>query len=81
LTCSCLCPAIEWLKRLGFAKSQDYLCSRHPISAFAMNQVAYYIEGTPCVFTFVSPRPHFWQITQQAVENFRSAREKRYRML
>jgi hypothetical protein len=55
---------IERLKRPSLAKLQHYPRPRHPISAFAVNQMADDIEGAPSVFTFISERPGFREITQ-----------------
>src|SRR5882757_355930 len=54
-----LSPTIKRLKSLGLAKLQHHPRARHPIRAFAVNQMANDIEGAPSVFTFSSERPHF----------------------
>src|SRR5438309_6577488 len=59
---------------------------RHPVGAFAVNQMADDIERaptffTPGVFTFISERPRFRQITQKCIESSGGASEKRYCVL
>src|SRR5260370_11461525 len=78
LALSFLSPTIEGLKSLGLAKLQHHPRPRHPIRAFAVNQMANDVERTPGVFTFISARPRFRQITQKRIDSSWGAREKRY---
>ncbi len=50
-------PAIEGLERPSLAKLQNHPRARHPIGAFAMNQMANHIERAPGVFTFILECP------------------------
>jgi hypothetical protein len=54
---------------------------RHPIRAFAVNEVADDIERAPSVFTFISQRPRFREIAQKRIESSRSPTEKQNRVL
>src|SRR5438128_12394433 len=81
LTLACLRPAIERIKRPTLAKLQNHFRSRHPVCAFAVDQMAYDFVSAPTVFAFVAQRPRFLQITQQRIECRRSASEQRYRVL
>ena len=74
-------PTIKRLKRLGLAKLQHYPRPWHPISAFAVNQMADDIERAPSAFTFISERPRFREITQKRIQRNRRASEKRYCVL
>src|SRR5271170_2883775 len=74
-------PTIKRLKRLSLAKLQHYPRPRHPISAFAVNQMADDIERAPSALTFISERPHFREITQKRIQSNRGASEKRYCLL
>lgn len=75
LALSTLCQAIEGWERQGLAGLQNDLRARHPVRAFAVNQVADDIEGCPCVFAFVAMRPRLGKITQQGIESGRGARK------
>jgi hypothetical protein len=77
LTLSQVSLAIKGLKRLALTELQDHLCPRHPIRLFAVNQMGQDIERAPGVFTFVSHRPHFRQITKKRVKSGRSASQQR----
>ena len=57
-------PAIEWLERLALAELQHHPRPRHPVGAFAVNQMADHIEGAPGIFTFISQRPSLRKIAQ-----------------
>jgi hypothetical protein len=46
-------PAIEAIERFGFAKLQEHFYARHPIGAFAVDEVGDDVEGRPSVGAFV----------------------------
>src|SRR5690242_14669361 len=50
---------IEGVKRPALAKLQNDLRAWDPIRAFAVNQMAYDIEGAPGIFAFILERPGF----------------------
>jgi hypothetical protein len=77
---SFLRPAVGGLrlKYLGFAKLQNHSRAGHPIRAFALNQMAENIEGTPSVFAFVLERPFFRKIAEKGTEGSGGVGEKRY---
>src|SRR5258708_37507372 len=73
--------AIEWRKRLSFAKLQKQVHARHPVGMFAVNQMANDVECAPGVFAFILARPDFRQIAEKRVESGRSSCEKGYGVL
>jgi hypothetical protein len=77
LTFSFLRQSVERLKRFTFAKLQNHLRARHPIRAFAVNQMADDVERAPRFFSFVPERPRFRQAAQERIESRRSTTEKR----
>src|ERR1700693_6491732 len=54
---TCRSPTIEGLERASLAKLQNHLRARHPVGAFAVNQMADDVERAPSAFTFVSGGP------------------------
>jgi len=54
LTLPCLCEAIKWFKGSSFSEFQDHSRPRHPIRAFAVNEMADHIEGAEGVFTLIA---------------------------
>src|ERR1700730_15402401 len=75
-TLSYLSPTIEGLERASLAKLQNHLRARDPVGTFAVNQMADDVERAPGVFTFVSGRPCFRQVTQKRIETSGRATEK-----
>jgi hypothetical protein len=71
-------PTIKGRKWLSLARFEHHPCPRHPIRAFAVNQMSYDIKRAPGVFTFISERPGFWQVAQKLIESDGGASEKRY---
>jgi hypothetical protein len=71
-------PTIKGLKRLRIPKLQDHSGPRHPIRAFAVNQMADDIEGAPRVLAFIPERPRFRQVPQKGIERCGGASKKRY---
>src|SRR5260370_36943464 len=63
-TLSYLSPAIEGLKRPALAELQNHPRPRHPVRAFAVNQMAHNIEHAPRALTFIPRRPRLRQIPQ-----------------
>jgi hypothetical protein len=51
--------------------------ARHPIRAFAVNQMAEDVEHAPCVFPFIAKRPGIRQMAKKRVESSGCASEKR----
>ena len=53
MTLALLSETIKGLKGLRLAKFEDSLGTRDPVGAFAVNEMADDIEGTPSVLAFV----------------------------
>jgi hypothetical protein len=68
--------AIEGNKRLGGARAQNHLGARHPVGAFAVDEVADDIEGGPSGSAFVTMGPGFREIAKKRVEGGGSALEE-----
>ena len=61
--------AIERIERSGFAKLQEDFYARHPIGAFAVNEVGDDVERAPSVWAFVAERPGVGEIAEKSVES------------
>jgi len=70
-------PAIECLKGSSFAGFENAFHARHPVGAFAVDEVADDVVGTPGVFAFVGVSPEVGQIAEESAECGGSAGEKR----
>src|SRR5438445_13241759 len=81
ISLTCLLPAIVRIILPTLAILHNNFRSRHPVCAFAVDQMAYDLVSAPTAFAFIAQRPRFRQITQQRIERRRSASEQRYRVL
>jgi len=75
---ACLCETIEGVEGARLAKLQNHFCARHPVGAFAVNQMADDVERGPSAFTFVSGCPWLREVAQERVEGGWRASEKLY---
>src|SRR5580700_5459096 len=77
-TLAYLSPTIEGLERASLAELKNHLHTRHPVGAFAVNQMADDVERAPSVFTFISGCPCLRQAAQKRIETSGRSNEKRY---
>ena len=68
--------AVEGLKSLAFATSQDALRAWNPVYAFAMGEVSDDVVHAPGIFAFVAMSPDFGLVAEKGVECCRSAGEE-----
>ena len=57
LTLLYVSPTIEGIERASLAKLQNHLGARHPVGAFAVNQMTDDVERAPGFLTFVAGGP------------------------
>lgn len=75
LAVSHLTQTIKGIKGHALAFLQDAAQPWHPVSTIGKNQMANYVESTPCIVTLVSVRPKFGQAAQERVQGSGSARK------
>jgi len=75
---SILRPTVERLEGARLAKLQNHFRARHPVGAFAVNQMADDVERAPSVFTFVSGGSCLRQVAEKRIEAGGRANEKLY---
>ena len=69
--------AVEGIEGSAFAILQDDFRARHPVVAFAVDQVTERVAGAPGVFAFARLRPCFGQVAQKCIEGGGCAGEQR----
>jgi hypothetical protein len=72
-----LSESVERLEGFFIAELEDHSGARHPVCAFAVNEVADDVESAPRFFAFVLGGPGVGKVTKKCVESGGSAREKR----
>src|SRR5215467_4211895 len=68
--------AVERFKRFAITEFQDPFCSRHPIGAFAVNQMPNDIESAPGLFALVPKRPCIREVAEKRIKRCGSPGEK-----
>ena len=68
--------AVERIERSGFAKLQEDFYARHPIGAFAVDEMGDDVEGGPGVWAFVAESPGVGEVAEQGVESGGGAGEE-----
>jgi hypothetical protein len=67
---------IKRVKGARLAGLKNHAGARHPVGAFAVNQMTHNVECSPGFVTFVLPRPVIGQVAQECIESGGSTSEK-----